>query len=66
MTEFWKQFEKSVIVSSVIALALVMTACYLWATGQTLPTGLTSCLGLVLGFFFGVKVENSVSKRRQA
>ena len=63
MTEFWKQFEKSVIVTSSIALLLMATACYLWATGQVVPDGLAYCLTLVLGFFFGVKTEKVVSAR---
>ena len=64
MSEFWKQFEKSVIVTSTIALVLVGTSCYLWATGQELPDGLIYCVTLVLGFFFGVKTENTVAKGR--
>ncbi len=63
MSKFWILFEKSVIVTSTIALVLISTACYLWATGQPIPEGLTYCLGLVLGFFFGVKTEKKTTER---
>lgn len=64
MSEFWQQFEKSIIVTSTIALVLVATACYLWATGEALPDGMVTCLGLVLGFFFGVKTESKLAAKR--
>ena len=65
MSQFWVLFEKSVIVTSSIALVLVCTACYLWATGQALPEGFITCLMLVLGFFFGAKTEKSIQAQKR-
>ena len=55
MGKFWELFESSVIVSGLIALAMVGVACYLWVTGQEVPDPLFVLLGTVVGFFFGSK-----------
>jgi hypothetical protein len=36
MNEFIRLFEKSVIISGLLALMLVATGCYLWASGRIL------------------------------
>jgi len=55
--------EKSVIVQATVTAALVGTACYLWATGQPVPTLLAGTLGTVLGFWFGTKVQQWVNDK---
>ena len=64
MSKFWELFGKNVIITSSIALILLITACYLWATGQVLPDGLNYCLVLVLGYFFGAKTESILNARK--
>ena len=64
MDKFWKILEQSVIVSGLIALALVGTACYLALTGQPIPDYLGIALGTVVGFFFGAKVERTAIQAR--
>jgi hypothetical protein len=56
---FWDLLQQSVIVSALIALVLVSTACYLWLSGQKVPEELYLLLGTVVGFFFGGKVERA-------
>jgi len=63
MAKFWSLFEESVIVQACITLALVVTTCYLVATGQEIPELLSTALMLVLGFYFGTKVQNQINKR---
>jgi len=61
--KFWELMEKSVIVQATVTAALVGTACYLWATGQPVPTLLAGTLGTVLGFWFGTKVQQWVNDK---
>jgi hypothetical protein len=55
VNDFIRLFEKSVIISGLLALMLVATGCYLWATGHTVPQELYLLLGTIVGFFFGAK-----------
>jgi len=58
--KFWDMLKTSVIVQSLITLALVGTCCYLWATQQTVPDNLWTALSIVLGFFFGAKIQQKL------
>ena len=62
MERFWILLERNVLASSIIAAVLVGTACYMWATGQIVPTALESALALVLGYFLGAKVEHAARR----
>lgn len=59
MDRFWDLLQESVVVSGLVALVLVGTCCYLWVKGQPVPELLEAALMMVLGFFFGVKVEKT-------
>jgi len=61
---FWDLLQESVILSGLVALALVFTCCYLMATGQPVPELLAFALTSVLGYFFGAKVEKVQQARR--
>jgi len=63
MKGFWELFKSSVIVQALIALILLATICYLYATGQEVPGQLTTFFGVVLGFYFGSKVQTSIMRR---
>ena len=63
MAKFWELFEESVIVQALITLALVSVVCYLFATGQEVPELRSSSLMLVLGFYFGSKVQQVIDRR---
>ncbi len=53
MHKFWTLFEKNVIISGALALALVGTVCYMAAVQVPVPEFLTIAMGTVLGYFFG-------------
>ena len=57
MKTFWRLVEESVLVSGLVALMMVVVACYLWVTGQEVPEPLFILLGTIIGFFYGAKVE---------
>jgi len=60
---FWSLLRESVLVTGIIALAFVVTACFLWATGQDLPPTLVNALFLVLAFFFGAKAQARINSK---
>lgn len=56
--------EQSTLVSGAIALIMVGTACYLWATGQQVPDPLMAVLTVVVGFFFGAKTQKTIQAKQ--
>lgn len=64
MDKFLDLLGKSVIVSGLIALALVGTSCYLFATGQPVPDLLAALVTSVLGYFLGSKAESAINRMR--
>ena len=61
---FGDLLEKSVIVSTYITVVLVGVCAFLWCTGQPVPDLLATALMLVLGFFFGAKMQKVASQTR--
>lgn len=57
--------RESVLIQGLITSSLVITTCYLWATGQTVPTELWTADTIVLGFFFGAKVQQKADAYAQ-
>lgn len=64
MEQFIDLLKSSVIVQGSITFVLVMTYCYLVATNQTIPTNFMELLYVVVGFYFGAKVQNLVNKAK--
>lgn len=62
MQKFWELVKSSTIVQGLVTLALIGTACYLYATGQDVPNSLLQLNGLAMGFFFGAKAQQATSK----
>ena len=60
--KFYELLKESVIAQFYITVALISTACYLWATGQVVPETLKMVMFVVIGFFFGTKMLNVVVK----
>jgi len=58
--------RESVVVSGLVALAMVFVACYLWVTGQVVPEPLFVLLGTVVGFFFGAKAGTTSTHNQYA
>ena len=59
MQKFWDLFERSVILQSLITLVLIVTVAFMYAAGKEVPAELYGLVSLVLGYYFGAKVENS-------
>lgn len=57
MRKFWDLLKSSVIVQSLVTLGFVGTICYLYATGQEIPSTLIQFAGVVVGYFFGAKQQ---------
>lgn len=60
MRKFWELVKESVVIQGILTLILASTACYLWATGQPVPSELWTALSVVLGFFFGAKTQQAI------
>lgn len=60
MRRFWDMVRDSTIVQGTITLGVVGVTCYLWATGQPIPDDLWTADSIILGFFFGAKVQQAI------
>ena len=61
-SKFWDLLEQSVLTSGVISVMLIGSVCYLSVTGAPIPDLLTVATSVILGFFFGAKVEASARR----
>ena len=61
---FWTLLRDSVLIQGIVTLVLVCVICYLTVTGQEIPDLVVNLAGLVIGFWFGSKVEQSVIRSR--
>ena len=59
MDKFWELLGQSVIFQGLLVTGLAGVACYLWATGQPVPEMLSNLLMVIVGFFFGAKVQQA-------
>lgn len=59
MEKFWELWEKSTIVSGLIALAMVGASIYCIVAGITLPDYFQIALGVIIGFFFSDKAKKA-------
>jgi len=62
MNRFWELLEESVIVSGLIALSCVGCVIYLCVMGMPIPDILVNVTMIVVGFFFGGKVQQANNK----
>ncbi len=54
--------RESILIQGTLTLTVVGVALYLMATGQEVPTDLWTLVTLVVGFYFGSKVENAKTR----
>lgn len=66
MATFLELLKESVIVQGILTLMVVGACVYLWITNQPIPPDLASITLLVVGFYFGAKVQNIANKSTQA
>lgn len=60
---FVELLRESVLVQGSIALIIIGTICYLYVTGQAVPNELLNILSLILGFYFGGKVQRQAERK---
>jgi len=58
MSKFWDLVERSIVFQGLITIALIAVVIYLTVTGQEVPDLIEALTLLVVGFYFGSKVEN--------
>ena len=63
MNKFWELVKSSVIIQGLVTMLFVGTTCYLYATGQEVPNTLIQLDGVVVGFFFGAKVQQITGRK---
>ena len=59
MTNFWALVERSIIIQGLITLTLLGVIIYLTVSGQEVPETIQGAFLVVLGFYFGSKVEHA-------
>lgn len=64
MEKFWDLLKESVIVQGVLTLALAGAVIYLCVIGQSVPDLLANAFLLVIGFYFGSKVQQAISRSK--
>lgn len=65
MHEFWNQFNKSTIMSGILALAVMCAVIYLAVTGQPIPDVLAASASVIIGFFFGARSGQQAERVQQ-
>lgn len=63
MSGFWDLMQRSVILQAIITLVLISLICYLVIVGREVPDLISSLTLLVVGFYFGSKVENATTRK---
>lgn len=63
MTNFWELVERSVIIQGIITLCLIGTVIYLTVSQVEVPKLIEALTLLVVGFYFGSKVENATTRK---
>ena len=63
MNNFVDLLKTSVLLQAVITLVLLVTICIMYATKQAVPQELINFFAVILGFYFGSKVENVKARR---
>ena len=62
MSKFWELYEKNVVISGVLGLALCGAVIYLSVTSQPVPEILAGLAGTAVGYFFGAgKAKDAVA-----
>ena len=62
MKEFWQLLRDSIITQSLLALIVVATVATLVVAGREVPPELWAITTLMLGFFFGAKVQQAQTR----
>jgi hypothetical protein len=60
MDRFWDLLERSVIVQGILTLAFAGTVCAMTLMARPVSQEIWTALAVILGFWFGSKVQNEV------
>jgi len=63
MNVLFELLRESVLIQALITLTVVVTMSYMAAAGMEVPEWMIQGLMLILGFYFGSKVERSIAAR---
>lgn len=63
-TSWLNLVRESVIVQGIITIMCIAAVLYLAVTNQTIPPFLADITSLIIGFYFGAKVQNLVHKAK--
>jgi len=61
MAKFWELVQQSIIVQSIITLELITAVIFMFAIGRDVPDALVNMTMLILGFWFGTKIQGGVN-----
>ena len=61
METFWTLLKESIIVQSLVTLMLITTIVILVLTGREVPDVMVNLTTLVIGFWFGTKVQHAAT-----
>lgn len=64
MNKFWNLLRESVITQALVTLVLVITVCFMAATGRAIPQLLEWSLVAVLCFYFGTKSQQLLQRNQ--
>lgn len=56
---FWDAFKNSTIIQAIITLVVLLAVCYLAIMQLPIPDLLSTTTALIVGFYFGSKVQAS-------
>ena len=62
MDTFWRLFKESFIIQSLITLIVVITISIMYYQGRQVPPDLVNMTWLIVGFYFGGKVQGRLTK----
>jgi len=65
MDKFWELFRESIILQGLLTIGLWGTIVVLILQGRAVPDILLNAGSVVLGFWFGTKVQNTVNHLRR-
>jgi hypothetical protein len=64
MTNFWTLLRESVIIQGIITISLLGVCIYLWIVRVEIPPALSSLTTIAVGFFFGSKYSNLMTRTK--
>jgi len=61
VSQFWELFKQSIIIQGFLTVAFTSATLYLWVLGEVVPPELLHAMWLILGFWFGTKLQHAAT-----